>query len=52
MDITIKLKEERGIRQVKRFNFYSNKIGFNNATALLTPLTFADINLKVKHLYS
>jgi hypothetical protein len=34
-DITVKLKEEGGIRQVGRFNFYGNRISFNSATALL-----------------
>jgi hypothetical protein len=39
INAAVKLKKEGGIRQVGRFNFYSNKISFNSAAALLTPLT-------------
>jgi hypothetical protein len=49
-DVAAKLKEGR-IKQIGRFNFYGNRISFNSAVALLTFLTFIDINLKVKHLY-
>jgi hypothetical protein len=31
MDIAAKLKEEGGTRQVGRFNFRGNRIGFNSA---------------------
>jgi hypothetical protein len=50
IDAAAKLKEEGGTRQVGRFNFHGNRISFNSATALLTPSTFANTNLKVKHL--
>jgi hypothetical protein len=48
INVAAKLKKRR-IKQIERFNLRSNRISFNSAAALLTPLTFADINLKVKH---
>jgi hypothetical protein len=44
-------KKGGGIRQIGRFNFYGNKISFNSAAGLSTLLTFANINLKIKHFY-
>jgi hypothetical protein len=43
-DIAVKLKENKGIKQVKRFKFRSNRIGFNSVAALLTPLIYKPKN--------